>query len=301
MLFFQGFASISSGSLFFFYKILDLVLKFYISHFLNSICKFLGIIYVKDYIQQHILSCGVKIRRFLFDFFPYRSTRMGEDLQTKYHSYYDWRILGYVDLSFCAIIIISNTLVILVLARQKMSSMDFVFTHISIIESLAALAYVPHVWHELIQATLCSIPQHRTFEWEKISSLSYAAAILFHTIRIWLSVMLALWRYIAISHPLKMRTWCNLKITRILVITGYIFSLVMTIPPYFSMNVGKVERLLDQNGCLTTDSTIGRNTIVHEFQIPLENHNFWYTVVMLGYGIFLKIVPSLVLAAIICK
>ncbi|XP_065209200.1 sex peptide receptor-like isoform X2 [Planococcus citri] len=51
-------------------------------------------------------------------------------------------------------------------------------------------------------------------------------------------VMLTLWRYIAVVHPLKERQWCSMKITRNLVIAGYIICIiVLGIPTYLSREI----------------------------------------------------------------
>ncbi|XP_065204530.1 sex peptide receptor-like [Planococcus citri] len=215
------------------------------------------------------------------------------------------RICGYVDMLCCVVTTISNTLIITVFTRSTMvSPMNTIFIHIAITESLAILSFIPRSYHEYFQVEQCSIHNHRTHGWANLALHSYVVAFAFRHMVVWLTVMLGVWRYIAVVHPLKKSQWCNMRITRKLIIGAYIFGFLITITPYICIAVQPSNILLDTEGCLLSNSTTGNKTInatIHEFSVPLEDYPTLYLIVLISYGILLKTVPAIVLIVISYK
>ncbi|XP_065204097.1 sex peptide receptor-like [Planococcus citri] len=224
---------------------------------------------------------------------------------TDYHSYSNMRICGYVDMLCCVVTTISNTLIITVFTRSTMvSPMNTIFIHIAITESLAILSFIPRSWHEYFQVEPCSIHIYRTYKWENFALHSYLLAFAFRHMVVWLTVMLGVWRYIAIVHPLKKSQWCDMRTTRKLIIAGYIFGFLITIPIYFYIAVQPFRIQLDENGCLPSNSTTSNktiNTTIYEFSVPLEKFPFLYSFSFIGYAVLIKTVPALVLIVISYK
>ncbi|XP_065203583.1 uncharacterized protein LOC135833746 [Planococcus citri] len=54
---------------------------------------------------------------------------------------------------------------------------------------------------------------------------------------VFFTLMLAIWRYIAIAHPLKARYWCTMKITQNAVMACYVTSVLLSLPLYFTLNI----------------------------------------------------------------
>ncbi|XP_065204094.1 sex peptide receptor-related protein 2-like [Planococcus citri] len=224
---------------------------------------------------------------------------------TDYHSYYNMTIFGYVDMMCCVLSTISNTLIILVFTRNTpVSPMNTIFIHMAVTESLTVFSFIPRSYHEYFRVKRCSIDIHRTEVWENFALNSYKLTFLFRHMVVWLMVMLGVWRYIAVVHPLKKSQWCDMRITRKLIIAGYIFGFIIAIPPYFCTAVQPSNILLDEEGCLASNSTIGNkiiNTTIYEFKVPVENFPFLYTFLMITYGVFIKSLPAIVLSVISYK
>ena len=224
---------------------------------------------------------------------------------TEYHSYYNMRICGYVILISTALTVISNSALILVLTRKSIASpINTILVHVSFVETLDALVYLPRTWHEYFRATKCSIQEHRTYTWENISYNSLAIAFLLRQLAAFLTVILAVWRYIAIIHPLKERAWCNIEITRKVITGAYLTSILITIPPYFALNVEPMDRLLDQNGCILVQSnftSFENTTTIYELQFPIEDYPTLYAFLAFVYGFFMKLLPSFIMSAISYK
>ncbi|XP_065204532.1 sex peptide receptor-related protein 2-like [Planococcus citri] len=221
----------------------------------------------------------------------------------EYHSYYNMRICGYMDMVCCVVTTISNTLIIIVFKRNTTASpINTIFIHIAITETLAILSFLPRSYHEYYRVDRCSIQIHRTREWEEISFHSYIVAFAFRHTVVWLTVMLGVWRYIAVVHPLKRRHWIEMRVTQKFIIGAYIFGFIVTIPPYICLAVQPSNVLIDEEGCyVASNSTIDHkinDTTIYEFKIPLENYPTLYTCFTIGYGILIKSLPGIVLTVI---
>ncbi|XP_065204099.1 uncharacterized protein LOC135834188 [Planococcus citri] len=220
---------------------------------------------------------------------------------TDYRTLYDMQIVGYVDLAFCVITVISNAVIVAIFTKKHLtSSANSIFTHMAVTESIAEISYLPRVWHEFFRGTYCAIPQHRTYHWELSSFCSYVIYIMFRNTGVWLAGMLAVWRYIAVLHPLCERDWCNMQITRKFIIAGYVFGLLTVVSLPIGLEVQPTVRYLDAEGCMRWDGTNGTNTTIYELQIPLENNPILYSAVA-AYLSVMKTLPSVVMAIISCR
>ncbi|XP_065209909.1 sex peptide receptor-like [Planococcus citri] len=152
-------------------------------------------------------------------------------------SYYYDNITGYVDVSLCFIGVILNVLNMLVFSRKNMASpANVIFTHLAIADLLILSASIPPSWLQFVH-----------YEKHNYKNATYAKAVI-HVCcmdlrttltftSVYLTLMLAIWRYIAVAHPLKERDWCNMKTTRNSVIAGYIVGVLLSIPRYFSFGI----------------------------------------------------------------
>lgn len=72
-------------------------------------------------------------------------------------------------------------------------------------------------------------------EWVKLEFQSFSQVC--HTISISLTLILAVWRYIAVAMPQRNREWCNYKRTILAIVLAYVFCPVLCIPVYFTTKV----------------------------------------------------------------
>lgn len=175
-----------------------------------------------------------------------------------------------------------------------MSPNNLIFANLAIVDLAALITYMPRSWHECLRLQRYSVKEHRVYEWEMVSLHSWHIASIFHGISIWLTVMLAVWRYIAIAHPLKERKWCDMKTTRNMIIAGYVVLPIIWIPAYFDFHVGPMVALLDGDGNLTSNQTSSIPTTISKMQ-SRQLSKLLRSLHMSLYGVLLKIVPSVVL------
>ncbi|XP_065209249.1 sex peptide receptor-like [Planococcus citri] len=233
------------------------------------------------------------------------SKKMSSDywkMPTEYRSFYHMRIVGHIDLVFCVITLISNAFIIAIFKmKSNITPGNTIFTHMAIMESLTTIISLVRVWHEYFRVTECAIALHRTYIWEMVSLYTYKIAFMFRHIAVWLAVMMTVWRYIAVVHPLRERDWCNMQITRKLIIAGYIFGLVLSVPPFFAWGFGPAEKLLDEKGCIMRNYVNGTNTTtIYEFKIPVED-NPVIVITSTAFYSGIKILPSIAFAVMSYK
>ncbi|XP_065209244.1 G-protein coupled receptor dmsr-1-like [Planococcus citri] len=189
-----------------------------------------------------------------------------------------------------------NTLNIIVFTRKSMiSPNNLIFAHLAIVDLASLITYMPRWANETIRRKMYSVKEHRIYEWETIGMYSYLVSSTFHAISIWLAIMLAVWRYIAIVHPLKERQWCNLKTTKIFIAVGYVTCSLGIIPGYFSLEVQAFDRLLDSDGYITWNRTIGIPTKVFLLQ-PAKSSRAISILSALAAAVFVKIIPMVLVS-----
>ncbi|XP_065209243.1 sex peptide receptor-like [Planococcus citri] len=154
---------------------------------------------------------------------------------------------------------------------------------------------MPRSWQESTRQKMYSVKEQRVYEWELISLFSWHTAATFHQISIWLTIMLAVWRYIAIAHPLKERQWCSLKTTKIFIAAGYVVYPVVWIPTYFLFRVATIDTLLDNDGNLTSNRTIGIPSTIFQMQ-EIEASSAIVVLVNAFYALVPKLGPIVVLS-----
>ncbi|XP_065204086.1 substance-K receptor-like [Planococcus citri] len=102
-------------------------------------------------------------------------------------------------------------------------------------------------------------------------------------VSVFLTVQLAVWRYIAVVHPWKQRNWCNKKITRNVIIAGYVVCCVLyAIPYHLSFDI----ETIDSN----------QNTHAHPYhKFTIDGHLIMYKLRYYIYGLVIRLFPSVVL------
>lgn len=131
-----------------------------------------------------------------------------------------------------------------------------------------------------------------------------------HTISIWLTVTLAVWRYIAVAYPHRNRIWCNMRTTLITIASAYIVCPFAAIPLYLATAIqasieilddsGQIYKINNTNNRLTAVGTLPtgyKNVTVYKVQFSdiaaknpaLVKFNLWM------YSILIKLIPCIAL------
>ncbi|RUS82492.1 hypothetical protein EGW08_009755 [Elysia chlorotica] len=182
----------------------------------------------------------------------------------------------------CILGIIANCLNIVVLTRKNMvSPTNVLLTWLAISDGLTMMAYLPYVilnYHIYINSA---------------GPLSNARFIMFfaifsvivHSISIWLTVSLAVFRYVFIRYPRRGAKLCSIYRAKLTVFIVCVVVTLVCIPNSLSYTFFKVEK----NDMTFWYIDVRRDTPGYQF---LKNFNLWIQ------AILVKLLPCLLLAVL---
>lgn len=207
-----------------------------------------------------------------------------------------------------------NVVNVVVLTRREIRSpTNAILTGLAVADFLVMIDYIPYSWFD-------NILPNMNYSRKTLFSYSTAWFIMFHsifaqichTISIWLTVTLAVWRYIAVAYPHRNRIWCNMRTTLITIASAYIVCPFAAIPLYLVTAIQSSIEILDNNGQIfkansssginsnnsMTSLPVGyRNVTVYKVQFSdiaasyplLIEFNLWM------YSILIKLIPCFAL------
>ncbi len=180
------------------------------------------------------------------------------------------------------------------------SPTNLILTGLAIADLLVMIDYIPFACYGYILPQLnYSKEELLTYSWAWYVLFHSIFAQILHTTAIWLTVTLAIWRYIAVAHPQKNRLWCNMRTTMIAISSSYVVCPFIAIPLYLSSSIKPSEELLNENGFpFKGNNTIdGRYVTLYRVgpselalnNESLSNANLWI------YSVAIKLIPCLAL------
>lgn len=177
------------------------------------------------------------------------------------------KIHPYLSLVVCVFGCIANILNIVVLTRPEMRSpTNAILTGLAIADFCVMIDYIPFALY-MGSIGVGSKPYDKfTNSWSLYILLHAFISQNLHTISIFLTVILAIWRYIAVGFPQKNRVWCDMNNTLVAIVGSYVLTPIMTIPIYFVAERVAFNKLIFVNGSAVPA------TIVVTPEFISENH-----------------------------
>ncbi|XP_065209250.1 G-protein coupled receptor dmsr-1-like [Planococcus citri] len=209
-------------------------------------------------------------------------------------------IYGYLSLTICLLGSVGNLLNVWVFTRKNMlSSMNVLLIGLTAADLVVLLVNIPYTLHQYLRPETFPYRDLYTYGWTLFSLCCINLQRVFHGISTWHTIMLAIWRYIAVAYPLKERIWCSMKNTYWAIAAGYLVYPFLHIPLYLTFAVTPVVELLDEDGFETDDCSAGcRNTTVYKIRLSyVAEKGFLKGVNFLMYSILFRLTPSVVLTA----
>ncbi|KAK6637426.1 hypothetical protein RUM44_007843 [Polyplax serrata] len=180
---------------------------------------------------------------------------------------------GYLSLIICIFGSIANVLNIVVLTQKEMKThTNLILTGLAIADLLVMVEYIPFSYYFYIQ------PKKYTYNLAVFILFHANFSQVCHTISIWLTVILAVWRNIAIAHPQVNRAWCTNRSTIVAIVATYVICPVICIPLYLVYTL--------------KTSTYKNETIYHveaDTSPSMRDINYWI------YGFVIKLLPCILL------
>ena len=141
-------------------------------------------------------------------------------------------IHGYLSLVWCVFGSTSNAMNIAVLTRRALiSPTNLLLTALAVADLLTMAFYVPYAAYFYCYARPDKLGRHPA-DWIRYLLFNNCFNITAHTIAMWLTVSLAVFRYIAVCHPTVGSRVCTLRRARITVAAVVAFNIVFCSPNY---------------------------------------------------------------------
>lgn len=207
----------------------------------------------------------------------------------KYPSLYEFSniyagIHGYIAVVVCLWGIVANLANIVVLTRKNMlSSTNQILTWLAVADLLTMTSYLPVSIHFYIMRDpdVGAFPSTRSPRWIQFMLFHVSFTVVCHTIAIWLTIILAIFRYLYICCPTKGSVLCSMTRAKLSILAVYVTTTIICIPNYLVTTTAK-----DESKCPAMNATLPplnetkrcafyrfNNTDISE---PfLNNFNYW--------------------------
>ena len=200
---------------------------------------------------------------------------------------------GYVSLVVCLFGMLANTMNIIVLTRKDMiSPTNAILTGLALADKVVMIDYIIYAMHHYILVRV-SIEEKFSYPWAMYVFIHSHVTQVFHTISIWLTLTLAVWRYLSVAHPLRSRAWCTLNRAMVAIVVAYVGSPILCIPTYLTSTIRDkyvvVENQLNSSANETVKVYFVDHSELAKNNQSLVQLNFWI------YGVIVKITPCVAL------
>lgn len=195
---------------------------------------------------------------------------------------------------------IANCLNVIVLTRREMRSpTNAILTGLAIADLLVMLDYIPYSLIEYILKSKYPREIQFAYSWTWCIMFHAIFAQICHTISIWLTVTLAVWRFIAVAYPQRNRIWCEMRTTKFAIASSYVVCPLLAIPFYLGYTITPQIEVLgtDGNIFVQNSSDIQRNVTLYKV-LPSElvkNHHVFMTINVWLYSVVIKLIPCFAL------
>ncbi|KAK2142487.1 hypothetical protein LSH36_949g00001 [Paralvinella palmiformis] len=145
---------------------------------------------------------------------------------------------GYIATIVCILGIIANMLNIVVLTRRNMiSATNCILTGLAVSDGLTLVAYLPFALRFYCLYGTEVSPERNTLGAIRFMLFYACFSVVVHTVSIWLTVTLTVFRYIFIKHPRRGTVMCTLQRAKIAVFLNYVVTLIVCIPNFVTITV----------------------------------------------------------------
>ncbi|GIY22494.1 sex peptide receptor [Caerostris darwini] len=227
--------------------------------------------------------------------FPYNSVLgVDEDFDYPYygdalHKYRNAYISvhGYLSFACCIFGITANILNIIVLTRKNLlSPTNAILIGLAVSDIFVMSSYLPFTYHNYIQ-------NHETeddkfsYGWVVFTLFHQHFALVSHTISTWLTVIVAIWRFLAVRFPQNSTVWCSMARAKCAILATYLVCPIFGIPGYLSSTIIPA---VSREGGIIYFVHFSRISQMHNKL--LQNMFFWIS------SVIMKLVPCVALTGI---
>lgn len=199
-------------------------------------------------------------------------------------------IHGYLSLVVCLFGTIANILNIVVLTRKEMngSPINRILTGIAVADMLVMVEYIPFTIHMNLWTSGREPEEQYSWNWAALLWFHVNFSIVIHAVSIFLTLTLAVWRFIMIRFHTLAPIYCTMERCKIVILCAYVFPFFLTIPNYLAMTI----KTNVPKGTNATTYLLNWSEMANANDKLLYRANIWL------YSFILKLVPCIVLTLI---
>lgn len=183
------------------------------------------------------------------------------------------------------------------------SPTNAILTGLAVADLAVMVDYMPYACHHYIWKQLKYRREELlTYGWAVYTNFHSLFSQGCHTVSIFLTVTLAIWRYIAVAFPQKNRVWCRIETTITTIILSYIISPIIISPLYFNYSIVARnetidavtgERILDNFN--KSRETYEITTYVMNWSEFTREHPGFNVFCLWTYSVIIKLIPCIAL------
>lgn len=194
---------------------------------------------------------------------------------------------GYISFAVCVFGITANVLNIIVLTRKNMiSPTNAILTGLAVADMLVMISYLPFTFHNYIRKDLEEKDKF-SYGWTVFTLFHAHFTVVNHTISSWLTVTVAIWRFIAVSFPANTTIWCSMARAKLAILSTYSMCTIFCLPVYLTFTVSRFRG--EENQIMYR---VDFSEIAQRHHHLLEKMNFWI------FSVITKLVPCVALTGL---
>lgn len=218
---------------------------------------------------------------------------------------------GHLSAIVCVFGLLANLANIVVLTRKNMhSSINMILTWLAVADLCTMLSYFPVAVHfYILKDPNLDVLKTRNYNWIEFLMFHSSFTIVCHTIAIWLTIVLAIFRYIYMSYPTRGPQLCNPQRAKIAIFLVYLGTVITCIPNYLTNGIQRycdtllllVEKSDENTTAASPNSIVNRTVNVTQFIFGIDVSSFAtnYPIIMnVNYwtqAVLIKLIPCTLL------
>lgn len=166
------------------------------------------------------------------------------------------------------------------------SPTNAILTGLAIADFLVMIDYIPFALYNADMITNNDEEKYSS-TWAMYILIHAFISQILHTISIFLTVILAIWRYIAVEFPQRNRIWCRMRTTIKAIISSYVITPIISLPIYLTSDRVPYNEWIYSNG-----TTVNKTMNVTKTFI-IDHHIVNITLYKVGNSTLARDHPSL--------
>lgn len=208
-------------------------------------------------------------------------------------------IHGYIAIIVCILGIIANLLNIIILTRRNMTSAtNNLLSALAVSDGLTMLAYLPFAIRYYVMYGIDYSPERNTYGFALFIMFYACFSVVVHSVSIWLTVTLAIFRYLFIRYPGQGAQLCSLKRANLAIVLTYIITFIFCIPNFVTLKIIH----MNQTSEIIDESSIVRNVSETLWSISFKketsNEQFVYFMNFWIQAVIVKLIPCIALTVL---